>query len=154
MALTNGDKVMLIRDILNNKGNVVFSIHPDKTVYEAIELMSEKEIGALLVMDSGKLIGIISERDYRNKVILKGRTSKTTKVKEIMSSKIFGVTNAESVENCMALMTEEKIRHLPVIESNQVVGVISIGDLVKGIISQQKVEISHLRHYINGTYPN
>lgn len=144
---------MLIRDILRNKGSQVFHINPEETVYNAIEKMADKDIGALLVMEGEQLVGIISERDYRNKVILKGRTSKTTAVKEIMSSKVYCVTPTESVEQCLVLMTEHKFRHLPVIEDNIVAGVISIGDLVKATISQQKIEIHHLRHYITGTYP-
>ena len=144
---------MLISDILRSKGNQVYSIRPDNTVYEAIEKMADKNIGALLVMDGEELKGIISERDYRNKVILKGRTSKTTHVDEIMTPDVHWVTPGESIQECMALMTEKKFRHLPVRESGEVVGVVSIGDLVKGIISEQKVEINHLRDYINNTYP-
>lgn len=144
---------MLIRDILRDKGSQVFHISPDETVYRAIEKMAEKDIGALLVLEDEELVGIISERDYRNKVILKGRTSKTTPVRDIMSSRVFWVTPSESVENCLALMTEKKFRHLPVMEDNTLAGIVSIGDLVKAVISQQKVEIYHLRHYITGTYP-
>jgi len=144
---------MLISDILRNKGNQIYSIRPDNTVYEAIEKMADKNIGALLVMDGADLKGIISERDYRNKVILKGRTSKTTRVEEIMTPDVQWVTPGESIQECMALMTEKKFRHLPVRDSGEVVGVVSIGDLVKGIISEQKVEINHLRDYINNTYP-
>ena len=144
---------MLVKTILKNKGNEVYGIKPDQTVYEAIEKMSEKGIGALVVMDDEKLSGIISERDYRDKVILKGRTSKTTKVKEIMTSDVYWITPRETIEECMALMTDKKFRHLPVMEDDTVIGVISIGDLVKQIISKQKVEIDHLKDYIGGTYP-
>ncbi len=145
---------MLIRDILNDKGRKVFSIEPESTVYEAIESMADKDIGALLVMEGDKLVGIISERDYRNKVILKGRTSKTTPVRDIMSTQVFCVTPNESVDTCMAIMTDRKFRHLPVVDENQnVEGVISIGDLVKAVIAKQKVEIHDLRGYITGKYP-
>ena len=144
---------MLVKTILKNKGNEVYGIKPDQTVYEAIEKMSDKGIGALVVMDDEKLCGIISERDYRDKVILKGRTSKTTKVKEIMTPDVYWVTTRETVEECMALMTDKKFRHLPVMKDDTVIGVISIGDLVKQIISKQKVEIDHLKDYIGGTYP-
>ncbi|MDX1670806.1 MAG: CBS domain-containing protein [Balneolaceae bacterium] len=144
---------MLVHEILTSKGNEVFSIKPDNTVYEAIEKMADKNIGALLVMDQGKLKGIISERDYRNKVILKGRRSKTTEVREIMTPGVYCVAPDQSIEQCMAVMTEKKIRHLPVMKGDEVVGVISIGDLVKSIISQQKVEINNLKEYITGTYP-
>lgn len=144
---------MNVSTILRDKGRVVYHIDPDSTVYEAIELMSEKGIGALLVIDNEELRGIISERDYRDKVILKGRTSKTTKVKEIMTSDVYWVTPNETIQECMAIMTDRKFRHLPVLEEGTVVGVISIGDLVKEIISNQKVEIDHLKNYIEGSYP-
>ncbi|HKK46490.1 MAG TPA: CBS domain-containing protein [Balneolaceae bacterium] len=144
---------MLVRDILKNKGTKVYSISPDQTVYEAIAKMDNLDIGALVVMNGQSLQGILSERDYRSKVILKGRTSKTTKVRDIMTNDVYYVTPSDTAEMCMSLMTNKKIRHLPVINGNDVVGVISIGDLVKAIISKQKVEISHLRHYIQGSYP-
>lgn len=144
---------MLIRQILNVKGTEVFHTGPDNTVYEAIEKMADKDIGALLVMEGENMRGIITERDYRNKVILKGRTSKTTPVKEIMSTDLYTVKPSDTVETCMALMTDRKFRHLPVLEDGKVVGVISIGDLVKAMITKQKVEIHNLRDYITGTYP-
>ncbi len=144
---------MLVSNILQSKGNEVYHTSPESTVYEAIKLMSDKGIGALLVMENGDLRGIISERDYRDKVILKGRTSKTTAVKEIMTSDVYWVPPNESIKKCMALMTEKKFRHLPVLDEGEVVGVISIGDLVKQIISEQKVEIKHLKSYIVGSYP-
>ncbi len=144
---------MFVRNILQSKGSKVYHITPDSTVYEAIKLMSEKKIGALLVMEEDELCGIISERDYRDKVILKGRTSKTTAVKEIMTSNVYWVSPDESIKKCMALMTEKKIRHLPVLEHEEVIGVISIGDIIKQIISEQKVEIDHLKNYITGSYP-
>lgn len=144
---------MLIRNILNQKGSQVFNIGPDETVFEAIKNMASKDIGALLVMEGDELLGIITERDYRNKVILMGRTSKTTPVRDIMSTKLYCVEPSEKVDTCMALMTNRKFRHLPVVEDNKVVGVISIGDLVKAVISKQKVEIHDLKDYITGTYP-
>lgn len=145
---------MLIRNILNEKGSEVFDINPDNSVFEAIEKMADKNIGALVVVEDGKLVGIITERDYRNKVILKGRTSKTTKVKEIMSSDPITIEPSDSVETCMALMTNRKFRHLPVLEEGRLCGVISIGDLVKAVISKQEVEIHNLRDYISGeSYP-
>lgn len=144
---------MNVKTILRKKGSVVYHIHPESTVYEAIELMSEKGIGALLVIQDDKLCGIISERDYRDKVILKGRTSKTTMVQEIMSPDVYWVSPDETIQECMAVMTDRKFRHLPVLEEEKVVGVISIGDLVKEIISTQKVEIDHLKNYIEGSYP-
>ncbi|HKL19590.1 MAG TPA: CBS domain-containing protein [Halalkalibaculum sp.] len=144
---------MLIRNILNEKGNEVFDIEPEDTVYEAIEKMADKDIGALLVMEGDKLRGIITERDYRNKVILKGRRSKTTAVSEIMTSNLYTVEPTDTVDTCMALMTDRKFRHLPVMEDGKVAGVISIGDLVKAVITKQKVEIHNLRDYIAGSYP-
>lgn len=146
---------MLVRDILKSKGTNVYSIAPDQTVYEAIAKMDELNIGALLVVNNQRLKGIISERDYRSKVILKGRSSKSTDVSEIMTEDVYYVSPADSVNNCMSIMTEKKIRHLPVMEGDDIVGVVSIGDLVKNIISQQKFEIKNLRHYIQGegTYP-
>ncbi|MBD3615111.1 MAG: CBS domain-containing protein [Gracilimonas sp.] len=144
---------MQVKEILNQKGRDIYSVQPDETVYKAIEKMAEYNIGALLVMESGKLTGIVSERDYRNKVILKGRTSKTTAVKEIMTEEVIRVTSSDTVNLCMQLMTDKKIRHLPVVDEEKVVGVISIGDVVKTVIAKQKVEINSLRDYIGGGYP-
>ncbi len=144
---------MLVKEILSQKGREIYSVEPDETVYNAIATMAEYNIGALLVMKNKKLEGIISERDYRNKVILKGRTSKTTAVKEIMTEEVIRVGPADSVNLCMQLMTENKIRHLPVVDNEEVVGVISIGDVVKTVIADQKSEINSLRSYIGGGYP-
>lgn len=141
---------MLVRDILNSKGTKVYSVAPDETVYQAIAKMDKLNIGALIVLKNQQLEGIISERDYRSKVILKGRSSKSTNVNEIMTPDVYYVSPADSVERCMSIMTEKKIRHLPVMEGDDIVGVVSIGDLVKNIISQQKFEIKNLRHYIQG----
>lgn len=144
---------MLVRDILKDKGTEVYSIRPEQTVYEAIAKMADLNIGALLVMEDNNLVGIISERDYRNKVILKGRTSKTTPVRDIMTENVYCVNPADSVEECLAIMTDRKFRHLPVMEQKRVAGVVSIGDLVKAVISRQEIEIKNLRHYITGNYP-
>lgn len=146
---------MLVRDILKNKGTKVYSIAPDQTVYEAIAKMDKLDIGALIVLNDQKLKGIISERDYRSKVILRGRSSKSTAVSEIMTDDVYYVEPTDSVKKCMSIMTDKKIRHLPVMKGDEVTGVISIGDLVKTIISKQKFEIKNLRHYIQGqgSYP-
>jgi len=146
---------MKVSEILNQKGRDIFSVSPDNTVFDAIAKMAECNIGALLVMQDSKLKGIISERDYRNKVILKGRTSKSTPVSDIMSDDVICVEPSDSVNLCMQLMTNKKIRHLPVLDNEQVVGVISIGDVVKTVIANQKSEIDSLRSYIGsgGGYP-
>jgi CBS domain-containing protein len=142
-----------VHSILKRKGGEVWFVTPDQTVYEAIEKMADKAVGALLVIADGKLAGIISERDYARKVILKGRSSKTTFVKEIMTSPVISVTSGQSVDHCMDIMTTNRIRHLPIIESEKVLGVISIGDLVKWVISQQEETIEHLQNYISSAYP-
>ena len=135
------------------KGRKVWSISPDAIVYRSLELMSEKEIGALIVInDKGKVEGIITERDYARKVFLKGRSSKETYVKEIMTTELFAVNPTSSVEECMALMTEKRIRHLPVMDGDKLVGLISIGDVLKAIIEVQGIMIEHLNNYIMGAY--
>lgn len=146
---------MFVRDVLKVKGNAVYSVQPNQTVYEAIAKMDKLDIGALLVMEGENLKGVLSERDYRSKIILKGRSSKSTLVNEIMIDQVYCVGPTDSVQDCMSIMTEKKIRHLPVLQDEKVTGVVSIGDLVKSIISKQKVEIKNLRGYIQegGTYP-
>lgn len=144
---------MTVKDILNRKGSTVYSVHPNETVYDAIKKMADLNIGALLVLDDGKVKGIISERDYRNKIILKGRTSASTPVKDIMVKQVFCVNSSDSINLCMQLMTEKKIRHLPVLNNGELAGIISIGDVVKSVIEDQKIEINSLRNYIAGSYP-
>ena len=141
-----------ISEILNHKGANVYSVAPDTTVFDAIQLMSDKNVGALLVIDHGKLVGIISERDYTRKVALKGKSSKQTKVREILSEQLIRISPSHSIEDCMRLMTEHRIRHLPVLNGDEIVGIISIGDLVNWIISAQTNTIYQLQTYISG-YP-
>ena len=139
--------------ILKNKGSQIWSLAPDATVYEAISTMAEKNVGALLVVSEGKLVGIISERDYARKVILKDKSSKKTLVGDIMTSPVITVTPGHTLDECMQIMTDNRIRHLPVIEGEKLVGTISIGDLVKAIISTQAETIQQLDNYITGKYP-
>jgi CBS domain-containing protein len=142
-----------VRDLLKEKkSEEIWTISPDTIVYRALQLLSEKGIGALLVMEKEKLVGIVSERDYARKVILEGKSSKETLTKEIMTAKLYVVSPENTVEECMALITEKRIRHIPVVEkkTNRVLGVISIGDILKAIISEQKILIENLSSYIMG----
>jgi CBS domain-containing protein len=139
-----------VRELLTNKGNNVYSISPDATVYEALVLMAEKDIGALLVIDGGKIEGIISERDYARKIAILGKTSKDAPVKEIMSEDVIYVEESQSVEECMVLMIKKRVRHLPVFTNGEMKGLISIGDVVKGIIDEKEFTIDQLVNYITG----
>ena len=138
--------------VLNQKSREIFSVSPDATVFEAVQLMDAKNVGALLVMDGQRLVGIISERDYTRKIMLRGKRSRETKVAEIMSTNVFTTNRREGVETCLRLMTDQHIRHLPVVDDDKVVGVISIGDLVKHVISCQQAAIAHLESYIHGGF--
>ena len=140
----------LVSELLRAKEREIWSVRPDSSVLEALNLMADKNVGALLVFEEEKLVGIFSERDYARKVILKGKASKDTTVKEIMSSKVLYVKPEQTVEDCMELMTDKRIRHLPVLEEDQVIGVISIGDVVKAIISDKDFMIHQLESYITG----
>jgi CBS domain-containing protein len=142
-----------VRSLLRAKGAAVWSISPDATVYEALQQMAEKRVGALVVLKGGKLDGIISERDYARKVILVGKSSQDTLVHEIMTTPALSVGLDQSLDECMRLMTAERARHLPVVEEGVVVGVVSIGDLVSWIISSHEQTIHHLQSYIAGAYP-
>jgi CBS domain-containing protein len=138
--------------ILAQKGTVIFSITPEATVFEAVELMANKNIGALLVIQDGKLVGLISERDYTRKVMLRGKRSRETQVREIMSSDLTVVSPREPVENCLRMMTDKRVRHLPVLDGETIRGVISIGDLVKWVIATQSAAIAQFEMYISGGY--
>ncbi len=139
-----------VRDILKAKGSDVWSVEPDASVFEALRLMAEKEVGALVVMQGPQIVGLISERDYARKIILHGRASPTTSVKEIMTSPVMYIRLDQPIEECMSLMTEKRIRHLPVIEEGKLVGLISIGDIVKSIIADQQFMIEQLVRYVRG----
>jgi CBS domain-containing protein len=139
-----------VKQLLANKPSLLWSIPPQATTYDAIKMLAEKSVGALPVMQGDKLVGMFSERDYARKVVLKGKSSVDTPVSEVMSAQVVCVRPEQTNEDCMALMTDKRIRHLPVIENEKVIGVISIGDLVKDIISEQKFVIEQLEHYIMG----
>lgn len=140
--------MITIRHLLDNKGYDIWSINPDATVYHAIELLAEKDIGALIVMDGKKLVGVISERDYARKLKLKGKSSTDTKVSEVMSSNVITLGPDQTLEDCMAVMTQKHVRHLPIIEEGKVIGVISIGDAVNATIANQEFLIEQLEKYI------
>ncbi|HEX9445288.1 MAG TPA: CBS domain-containing protein [Candidatus Binatia bacterium] len=139
---------MKVKDILEVKGHSVWSVRPDASVYEAMALMATKGVGALMVMEGESVAGVISERDYARKVILEGRSSRTTEVKEIMTRHVLYAEPEQTIEQCMAVMTDKRVRHLPVLEQGRLAGVISIGDLVKSIITEQKFIIDQLERYI------
>ena len=140
----------LVKHVLDAKGHDVLSISPTESVFDAIKLMGDKGIGALIVMDGDALAGIVTERDYARKVILKGRSSHETPVKDIMTAGVFTTSADQTVNSCMNVMTDKRIRHLPVVDDGKVTGMVSIGDLVKAIIADQKEEIEQLEHYISG----
>lgn len=139
-----------VRDILKAKGTDVWRVEPDATVFDALQRMAEKEVGALVVMQGEQVVGLISERDYARKIILHGRASPTTLVKEIMTSPVVYIHLDQAIEECMSLMTEKRIRHLPVLEGGKLVGIISIGDIVKSIIADQQFIIEQLVRYVSG----
>jgi CBS domain-containing protein len=141
---------MSVQKILTQKGTQVYSVLPSITVYEALLQMSEKNIGAILVIEDGILKGILSERDYARKVALKAKSSKETFVHEIMASDVITVKPEDKIDYCMELMYTKKVRHLPVVDNEKVIGIVSIGDVVKGVIDRQKEIIEHLDNYING----
>ena len=142
-----------IRSVLDYKGHEIFCVEPEASVYEALQIMADKEIGALLVVSGGKLTGLLSERDYARKVILMGRSSRETPVEEIMSVPVICASPKDSVDECMRLMTVNRVRHLPVTQGEQIMGIVSIGDLVNWIITAQSETIDHLSNYIAGSYP-
>lgn len=139
-----------IKDVLRDKGRAVWTIDAGASVLDALRLMADKEIGALMVMEEDRLAGVMSERDYARKVVLHGKSSKDTPVGEIMTRKVLYVRPEQTVEECMALMTDKHIRHMPVLDGDLMVGIVSIGDIVKSVISEQQFLISHLENYIRG----
>ena len=140
-----------ISALLHHKGTALWSIAPEATVFEAIKLMADKNIGSLLVMSGDRLVGVFTERDYTRKIALQGKRSKETQVREILSGKIVSVTPHQTVEECMRLMTENRVRHLPVVENGKAIGVVSIGDLVNWTISAQDATIAQMEQYISGS---
>ena len=142
--------MVTIRQVLDQKGTNVWSIGPDASVFDAVKKMAENDIGSLVVIERDALIGVITERHYARNVVLKGKTSPATPVREIMESVVVTARPEQSVEECMAIMTDQRVRHLPIVEEKKVVGIISIGDLVKSIIGDQKFVIEQLVHYIHG----
>ena len=145
-----GGGMKLVKHLLDSKGREIISIVEEASVLDAIKLMADRAVGSLLVMDGGDLKGIVTERDYARKVIIKGRSSKSTQVSEIMTAEVCTANIDQTVGDCMGVMTERRIRHLPVVENGEVVGLISIGDLVQAIIAEQQAEIEHLEQYISG----
>jgi len=144
--------MLIVKDLLSRKGSQTFSIQPNGTIYEALQMMETHDVGALLVIKNKKLLGIFSERDYARKLVLKGKNSQNTLVGDVMVTQLTSVTPEVKVEDCMKFMTDQHIRHLPVLENDKLIGIISIGDVVKGMIDQQKTTINHLEQYISGGY--
>ena len=142
--------MITVGQVLQEKGSRIWSVAPDSMVYDALALMAEKNLGAVLVMDGARIAGIFSERDYARKLILRGKSSKETPVREIMTKDVLLARPGQSIEECMALMTDKRIRHLPVVEAEKLIGVISIGDVVKALISEHKMVIKQLEGYISG----
>ncbi len=142
--------MLKVMDVLKSKDNNIWSVSPQETAYKALEIMADKNIGALLVIDEGQIVGVFSERDYARKVILKGKSSKETNVGELMSSPVIYISPEKSIEECMALMTTTRHRHMPVIENGKLIGLVSIGDVVNAIITTQKITIQDLNNYITG----
>ena len=140
----------LVRQVLEGQGHAVWTIAPDATVFQALQLMADKDIGALLVIDGSEVVGIFSERDYARKVVLQGKDCTNTPLREVMSSRVLYVRIDQSVDDCMALMTDKHIRHLPVVDGDRLVGLISIGDVVKSLLSEQVFVITQLENYITG----
>jgi CBS domain-containing protein len=144
--------VTTVKDVLNQKGRGVYSIPPDASVYEALQVMADKNIASLIVLDDGKLVGIMSERIYAREIILKGRTSFGTLVREVMSTRVLYAQPDQSVQECMAVMAANDLRHLPVLQNDELVGIVSIGDMVKSVIGDQKFSIEQYEHYIHGDH--
>jgi CBS domain-containing protein len=137
-----------VRDLLDAKGGALWSVEPDQTVYEALALMAERQVGAVLVFEGDRLVGILSERDYARQVILKGKASKETPVREIMTARVITIGPDDGIGDCMAIMTDKRVRHLPVVVGDRVVGILSIGDVVKAVISEKQSHIDQLEDYI------
>jgi len=142
--------MMTIKHVLDQKGREVHSVHPDVTVFAALKSMADKNVGSMAVVEGGKLVGIITERHYAREIVLKGRTSPTTRVRDVMSVRVDFARPEQTVEECMAIMTAKAVRHLPVLEDGELVGIVSIGDMVKSVIGDQKFIIEQLEHYIHG----
>jgi CBS domain-containing protein len=142
------ETIKTVGDVLRRKGNEVCTVKPDDTVFNTLKLMAERDIGAVLVLDGGRLVGILSERDYARQVVLKGKTSKDTPVRDIMTTRVAFVRPQQTIEECMALMTAKRFRHLPVMDNDKLLGILSIGDVVKAVIAEQEFLIEQLVNYI------
>lgn len=144
--------MITVRELMGARGRELWTVAPHATVYQALEVMAEHDIGALPVMDGGRLVGIFSERDYARKVVLRGRTSRETPVSDLMVRAVVCVAPGDSIQGCMALMTQKRVRHLPVLDGDAVVGIVTIGDVVKRMITEQAMTIEQLESYIRGSY--